>query len=185
VNVGTSTINTATTVFALGGIAAVALTVVTVAATLTRRRFPFAATVADHIATSGVAAAALIAAGMTAGSLFLSEAIGWEPCELCWYQRVAAYPIVVVAGVAAVRPAAGGLLAARVLAAVGFVVAAYHVWLQRWAPAGFGTCPAHNPCTLIYIDRFGFTTPTIAGAGFAAITALLWAVARKARTPAP
>ena len=34
------------------------------------------------------------------GSLFYSEIAGYYPCPLCWYQRIAMYPLAVVLGVA-------------------------------------------------------------------------------------
>ena len=41
----------------------------------------------------------VLAAAATAGSLVFSEVIGYEPCELCWYQRITMYPMVVIFGV--------------------------------------------------------------------------------------
>ena len=35
----------------------------------------------------------------TSGSLFLSNVLGWTPCELCWYQRIFMYPLVLILGV--------------------------------------------------------------------------------------
>ena len=32
----------------------------------------------------------------TLGSLYFSEVRGYEPCELCWYQRIFMYPIVII-----------------------------------------------------------------------------------------
>lgn len=39
----------------------------------------------------------------TSGSLFLSEVWHFIPCELCWYQRIFMYPLVIVLGIAAYR----------------------------------------------------------------------------------
>lgn len=50
-----------------------------------------------------LAAGGLVALVATAGSLYVSEAMGLVPCELCWYQRVLMYPLVVVFGVALVE----------------------------------------------------------------------------------
>src|SRR4029077_16808571 len=35
------------------------------------------------------------------GSLYFSEAAHFEPCRLCWYQRIAMYPLAVILAVAA------------------------------------------------------------------------------------
>ena len=37
------------------------------------------------------------------GSLYYSEVAGFMPCEYCWYQRIAMYPLVVILGIAIVR----------------------------------------------------------------------------------
>ena len=77
-----------------------------------------------------LAAAAFVAAVATAGSLYLSLGLGLVPCELCWYQRILMYPLVVVLGVAAVERRPGVWRTALPLALSGAAVAAYHVALQ-------------------------------------------------------
>ena len=44
----------------------------------------------------------------TLGSLYFSEVRGFVPCVLCWFQRIAMYPLVIVLGVAAFRSDLGG-----------------------------------------------------------------------------
>src|SRR3989339_500023 len=36
----------------------------------------------------------------TAGSLYYSEIAGYNPCKLCWYQRIFMYPLVPIFGLA-------------------------------------------------------------------------------------
>ncbi|MFC3631776.1 disulfide bond formation protein B [Paracoccus angustae] len=36
----------------------------------------------------------LIALGATLGALFIGEVLGQMPCVLCWYQRIAMFPLV-------------------------------------------------------------------------------------------
>jgi len=47
-----------------------------------------------------LAGGTLVATVATAGSLWFSLGLGLVPCELCWYQRILMYPLVVVLGVA-------------------------------------------------------------------------------------
>lgn len=42
----------------------------------------------------------LIALVSTLGALFIGEVMGRTPCVLCWYQRVAMFPLAVILGVA-------------------------------------------------------------------------------------
>ncbi|HDX9707084.1 TPA: disulfide bond formation protein B, partial [Bacillus thuringiensis] len=39
----------------------------------------------------------------TCGSLYLSEILKFEPCNLCWYQRIFMYPLVILLGVAIIK----------------------------------------------------------------------------------
>ena len=38
----------------------------------------------------------LIATGSALGSLFFSDVMGFPPCVLCWYQRIAIFPLVLI-----------------------------------------------------------------------------------------
>ena len=52
------------------------------------------------LARWALALAWLVALTATLGSLYLSEVVGFAPCLLCWYQRIAMYPLAVVLGMA-------------------------------------------------------------------------------------
>ena len=71
-----------------------------------------------------------IALVATTGSLYFSEVAGLLPCELCWYQRILMYPLVLVVGVAAIEKRAAVARTALPLAGLGAAIAAYHSWLQ-------------------------------------------------------
>jgi disulfide bond formation protein DsbB len=119
-------------------------------------------------------AVALIA---MAGSLYLSEIAHLLPCSLCWYQRIAMYPLVLVLGVGLVRADTGVWRYAMPLSVLGLLIAIYHVTIQ-WMPSlDVGACSSGAPCTGRYLAVFGFVSiPTIAGAAFLLIVALLWLV---------
>ena len=113
-----------------------------------------------------------VAAVSTAGSLWFSEVGDFVPCELCWYQRILMYPLVVVLGVAVWR--GDDLLRWRVLpfSLSGVAVSSYHVQLQ-WFPDQGSSCDVAAPCTQQWVDRFGFLSiPMMAFCGFVAVTVL-------------
>ena len=120
-----------------------------------------------------MAAAWIVAVLATVGSLYFSEVAKFEPCALCWYQRIAMYPLVVLLGVAAVRRsrAATGI---PLLVTIGALIAAYHAALE-WVPAlGSGVCSATAPCTIVWFRAFGvFSLPTLALTAFLLILTLL------------
>ena len=100
-----------------------------------------------------------VAVAAVAGSLYFSEIRHFEPCLLCWYQRILMYPLAVVLGFALVTRVA--VIAWLVLgtAVVGQAVAAYHVLLQKtsWFSSAT-TCGTGPSCAIPYIDWFGIVT---------------------------
>lgn len=68
----------------------------------------------------------------TGGSLFLSEIAGFTPCVLCWYQRIAMYPLVVVAGIALWKNDRHAGWYALPLCVIGGAIAAWHYGEHVW-----------------------------------------------------
>jgi disulfide bond formation protein DsbB len=129
--------------------------------------------------------AGLVAGVAMAGSLYFSEIGGLVPCELCWYQRIAMYPLAVILLVAALRADWGVRPYATALAGIGAVIAAYHALLQRFPSLPSGSCDPSNPCSTIDLERFGFITiPVMALAGFITILTLLWVIGNQTATEA-
>lgn len=131
------------------------------------------ARIARSIQARAVVAAWLVAALATAGSLYFSEMAKFTPCTLCWYQRIAMYPLVVVLGVGALRGDRSAP-AAMALAAIGAAISAYHVALE-WIPSlDSGACAVDAPCTFVWFRAFGiFSLPTLALTAFLLILTLL------------
>ena len=59
--------------------------------------------VARAIHPNAMGLAWVVALLATTGSLYFSEIAGFVPCTLCWYQRIAMYPLVVILAVGAAR----------------------------------------------------------------------------------
>lgn len=125
--------------------------------------------------------AALVAATATAGSLYLSFGLGLVPCELCWYQRILMYPLVVVLGVAAVERRAEVWRTVLPLSVLGTGLAAYHSYLQATTVScGFaGDCAA----ILWRAPVVGLTVPNLSFAAFALVSGLLVGMALTPREP--
>ena len=121
-------------------------------------------------------AAAAITGTATAGSLYLSEVAGYLPCELCWTQRIFMYPIATVATIALVRRREDVWPYITPLAGIGILVSAYHIVIQRLpADTASTLCDPNNPCSAIFVERFGFITiPVMASAAFLGVLVLAW-----------
>jgi disulfide bond formation protein DsbB len=129
----------------------------------------------------------LVALMATIGSLYFSEVRMFVPCTLCWWQRVFMYPLVAVLGVATLRQDFSAWRYALPLSAVGLGTAVYHVLLQKvpgMAPPA--SCALGVPCSLQYINWFGFITiPTLAAIAFALISAIMLWLVLSERAAAP
>ena len=120
----------------------------------------------------------LVAALATTGSLYLSDVAGLVPCLLCWYQRIAMYPLVLLLGVATVWNDGRVWRYALPLSLGGLLIAAYHVMIQYRPTLAVVECSATAPCTSRYLHVYGFVSiPVMAGAAFLLISGLLVAVA--------
>jgi disulfide bond formation protein DsbB len=131
------------------------------------------AALARAIRPRAPAIAWVVAMLATVGSLYFSEVAGFTPCTLCWYQRIAMYPFVVLLGVGALRRARS-VTGAPALAAIGAAVSGYHVALE-WVPSfDTGACAVAAPCTYVWFREFGiFSLPTLALIAFLLILTLL------------
>jgi disulfide bond formation protein DsbB len=127
-----------------------------------------------------------VAATATLGSLYLSEIAHLIPCTLCWYQRIAMYPLAVILLIAAIRRDHGIRIYVTPLAIIGAVIAIYHRFIQLFPNLEGGTsCDPSVPCSAAYIEMFGFVTvPYMALSGFLLIVALMW-LDRFNSSPAP
>jgi disulfide bond formation protein DsbB len=104
----------------------------------------------------------------TMGSLYFSEIMKYEPCVLCWYQRILMYPMVILLGVAYVRKDFQAALYSTILSGIGLIVSLYHYSIQKVSILT-ESAPACGrvPCTGEYINLFGFITiPFLALTGF-------------------
>lgn len=118
-----------------------------------------------------------VAIAATLGSLYLSEIAHLIPCKLCWYQRIAMYPVAIILPIAAWRRDNGIRLYAAILAVIGLGIATWHRLMQAYPSLDSGACAAVGPpCSAPYIKEFGFVTiPYMALSAFALILVLLWA----------
>jgi disulfide bond formation protein DsbB len=133
-----------------------------------------AARLGSTISDSAVWLAWLVALAATVGSLYFSEVANFNPCRLCWFQRIAMYPLAVILLVGALRKDPGVRWYAVPLAAIGAAVSAWHSLIE-WRPAlDSGACEFQGPaCTFVWFREFGLSLANMALIGFLTILILL------------
>lgn len=110
------------------------------------------------------------------GALFLGEVMGMTPCVLCWYQRIAMFPLVVVLGVGLLSSdTTHSVRYASPLAWGGWLVALYHCLLYGGIiPPGLVPCGEGASCTEANLQLIGFVSiPLMSWLAFSLILVLL------------
>jgi len=104
--------------------------------------------------------AILLQAGIAmAGSLFFSEVMDLPPCVLCWYQRIAMYPIVILVALGIVRNDRKTYISVLALAIPGLAISIYHNLLYwKILPESIAPCMLGVSCTTKFFEWFGFIT---------------------------
>lgn len=124
--------------------------------------------------------ATLVVVVALVGSLYLGTQ--FEPCVLCWYQRITLFPQVVILGVALWRKDTSVQLAAILLLAVGWLISLYHNVLY-YNRNFFGDSSFFMPCSTTgascterYLELAGFLTIPLMSflAHSLALAALIW-----------
>ncbi len=114
----------------------------------------------------------LVALVATLGSLYYSEVRNFIPCTLCWYQRIAMYPLVFILGIATWRNDAQIRPYALTLSLLGLFWSSYHL-LELWVPGlAPNVCKGPIPCNVEYIPSFPI--PLQAGIAFLLISLALF-----------
>ena len=135
------------------------------------------------IQTWGLLVAFVGVLGSTILSLIYSEVFGFIPCGLCWLERIALYPQVLLIGVALyfkdrLMPRYG-----IVLSIFGLIISLYHHYIQMGG-SQFVKCPAAGAgadCAKRFFFEFDFMTFPLAVAIFFAFLITLYIYLLKTR----
>lgn len=109
------------------------------------------------------------------GSLFFSEVMNLPPCVLCWYQRIAMYPLVVVIGAGILMNDYRLKSYALPISLIGLVISIYHNLLYYGIiPESITPCTQGISCTTVQLEWLGFITiPLMALTAFVIVSACL------------
>jgi disulfide bond formation protein DsbB len=116
----------------------------------------------------------LVALVSLLGSLYYSEIVHYAPCSLCWYQRIAMYPLVIILAVAAWRRDRGVQAYVLPFVVIGGLLALYQYVLGYFPDAEVLGCSIDVSCTERYVWEFGFVDfPFMSLVAFASIGCLV------------
>lgn len=123
----------------------------------------------------------LVAAIATLGALFFSEIMGLPPCELCWWQRICMFPLILLLPLGLFPLDIRVLRYTLPLALVGWGFALFH-WLLvlGLVPENAQPCKKGVPCGEVSLQWFGFLNlPLLSLLAFSLIITLLFLARQK------
>ena len=131
----------------------------------------------ELIGEKGILLAFVTALIATLGSLFYSNVAGFPPCDLCWFQRIFMYPLVILFAVALIKKDSSVIKFALPTAAVGGLISLYHNYMYFGDQGLNAICQLFGvgvSCTKRYVFEFGYITiPVMALTAFALIITFL------------
>lgn len=126
----------------------------------------------------------LIALVATASALFIGEVMGQAPCNLCWFQRIFMFPLVLILGVALYRGDLSVWRYALPLSFGGLAVAIFHC-LQYFdiLPESIQPCMSEGPsCSGSGMTLWGIVPlPVLSALAFSLITMCLAFIQRRSK----
>ena len=123
----------------------------------------------------------LLVSVSTTISLFFSSVLEFEPCVLCWYQRICLFPLILILGAGLFPFDKGVVRYALPLTIVGGLIAFYHTLLYGGIiPENIQPCSQGVSCTEKYIELFGFISiPMLSFFAFSALATFLIILKRR------
>jgi len=127
----------------------------------------------------------LIALVGTAGSLYFSEVLDFAPCVLCWFQRIALYPLTIITIVGLLRKDLTHVYYVAPISLIGTAIAVYHSLLFYGVISPeLSPCREGVSCTERQLEGFGFISiPLMSAGSFLTIFALSVVVILGMRKP--
>ena len=154
--------------------------IITLAALAFENRMTWTGAWLTQVRASGLWIICMITTGAMVGSLYFSEKVGFAPCKLCWYQRIAMFSIAIISFAAALRNDKNIARYTIVLAPLGLIVSTYHYLLEWFPTLETNVCSLDVPCTAVWFRELGFVTLCfMAGCAFITVIAVSLAIMRE------
>jgi disulfide bond formation protein DsbB len=109
------------------------------------------------------------------GSMMYSTVIGYPPCDLCWYQRIALYPLVLISGYELFKKTNMLAPLGIMFSAIGTIVALYHN-IGFWTNSSTLPCSSGISCLTQYVNEFNYVTIPLMSLTLGALITLILAI---------
>ena len=117
------------------------------------------------------------------GSLYMSDVLHFEPCHLCWYQRICLYPLVIILGMAICRASTDVVPYLIPQIVIGACLSAYQIIIQEFpALQAIKLCGSGPSCTDKIDIGLGIISLPMMGMGVFIMIGWLLFKARKCAT---
>lgn len=125
----------------------------------------------------GLLLAFIVSAISVASSLFYSNVAGFPPCDLCWFQRIFMYPLVIILGTSLIKKNRDIVTYALAVVVPGFLVSLYHNYIYYSKNGLTANCVfggSQVSCVKRYVFELGYVTiPLMALTAFALVIVFL------------
>lgn len=130
--------------------------------------------VLQFFSRNGILFAFIVSLSSMLGSLYYSDIVGYNPCKLCWYQRIFMYPLVFIFALSLYKKDKKILPYTLLLAVMGLFVSIYHNIIY-YSKTSSIFCTAFESCLKRYVYEFGYISiPVMALTGFILIIVFLY-----------
>jgi len=139
--------------------------------------------IADFFHKRGLFLAFIIAASTVVGSLYYSDIAGFEPCKLCWLQRIFMYPQAIILAMALYFKDRSIAVYSLALSVMGALIA-IDMNLLQYLNVSLIPCSSAvtASCNKIYVSEFGYVTiPVMSLTAFVLLIICMWFVREKKR----
>ena len=125
------------------------------------------------LSRNGILLGFIISLTAMLGSLYYSDIVGYDPCKLCWYQRIFLYPQVFILGLALYKKDKNIIPYSLFLLVIGFFVSVYHNFIYFTKTSSI-FCTAFESCLKRYVYEFDYISiPVMALTAYVLIIILL------------
>jgi len=99
----------------------------------------------------------IISTVATLGSLYFSEIMNFDPCKLCWFQRIFMYPLPILTAIAIIKKDYQQSVSFLFISSIGLMFSMYHNIIKLLPTDYKGAC-GQISCTIDYFNFMGFIT---------------------------